>query len=582
MNETPLPTDPLNQPAVKGIPHKRICAFVIDTVFTGVINILIISGLSEKFFGSPILLPVIFGAVYFLFRDGLFNGQSVGKRLVGLRVVGPKGEKCTFKGSLIRNILIAIPVIPVAKIVILVEAIVMILSKEGRRLGDRMAKTRVIDLRPQIRDLNFLPLTVLLITLSFGGAFFQMELAIKSAGDVILALDNYNGTNGHYPKDLYELKLKTKYLYIYTEYSHSSDNKSQYFLTVNAPGLPVFKTYSSVLKDWRMWSNAQQYQKNLLEPIEERAEKPLRHYDEARKLHEAGRPNEAIAELEKALTLKGDFVDARLALAYLLKEINELDKALAEYQKVTQLAPASFEAHYNISHIYFMQERLDESLAAYRLYLKYMPMQNEKEKAEAYDHLRYLEEEVNKAAATSETSGLENVRLLEETVEDVISEPAPLADMQPPPEPQAQKPAEAPPAEPIAPIIEVKKEPGPLLRAVQNGTLTLIEELINAGEDVNERNEDGKSVLYLAVEIGSTDIAALLLNVPSLDVHAADKQGLSPLHLAGENGDLAMVKLLLKHGADADRLDKNGQTAADHARFENHTEVYDYLKRYEN
>jgi len=157
-----------------------------------------------------------------------------------------------------------------------------------------------------------------------------------------------------------------------------------------------------------------------------------------------------------------------------------------------------------------------------------------------------------------------------------------LADMQPPPEPQAQKPAEAPPAEPIAPIIEVKKEPGPLLRAVQNGTLTLIEELINAGEDVNERNEDGKSVLYLAVEIGSTDIAALLLNVPSLDVHAADKQGLSPLHLAGENGDLAMVKLLLKHGADADRLDKNGQTAADHARFENHTEVYDYLKRYEN
>lgn len=104
----------------------------------------------------PIVGPMIAGfilACYWLLRD--ITGGSIGKLLLGLRVVGKNGEEAKFSQRILRNVTIAagpalliIPLVgpfvalPITAILILVE-IVLVLS-QGERLGDRIAGTAVI------------------------------------------------------------------------------------------------------------------------------------------------------------------------------------------------------------------------------------------------------------------------------------------------------------------------------------------------------------------------------------------------------------------------------------------------------
>lgn len=95
------------------------------------------------------------GLAYLLIGDGLFEGKSIGKRLLGLKVVFYKsGEACTFKASIIRNFIFAIgyllmmiPLIgfifPV--IVLFLEGMLIIGSDRGLRFGDELVKTQVVE-----------------------------------------------------------------------------------------------------------------------------------------------------------------------------------------------------------------------------------------------------------------------------------------------------------------------------------------------------------------------------------------------------------------------------------------------------
>lgn len=170
-----------------------------------------------------------------------------------------------------------------------------------------------------------------------------------------------------------------------------------------------------------------------------------------------------------------------------------------------------------------------------------------------------------------------NLSEMENTDAVVVSEPEPAADMPEelaaPLEKPEQQPQEAP--QPITE--EIKNDSAALLAAVQDADITRITELINAGEEINQKTKEGKSALYLAVEAKNQEMAALLLKSPSIDVNAADKRGLSPLHVAAKDGNLAMVKLLIKSGANSRLLDVNGLTPAYHARLNGYTEVYNYL-----
>jgi len=95
------------------------------------------------------------GLTYLLIADGLFDGRSIGKRLIGLKVVNPEAmSTCSFKESIIRNfpfavgyILMEIPLIgfifPI--IILILEGLLTIGSSTGMRVGDELAKTQVIE-----------------------------------------------------------------------------------------------------------------------------------------------------------------------------------------------------------------------------------------------------------------------------------------------------------------------------------------------------------------------------------------------------------------------------------------------------
>jgi uncharacterized RDD family membrane protein YckC len=96
------------------------------------------------------------GLAYLLIGDGLFGGRSLGKRLVGLRVISAVSQKpCTIRDSIMRNSIFGIGYLFSAFLwfgwifVLLVSAfefIVLLGNKEHMRLGDEMAKTLVLDI----------------------------------------------------------------------------------------------------------------------------------------------------------------------------------------------------------------------------------------------------------------------------------------------------------------------------------------------------------------------------------------------------------------------------------------------------
>lgn len=74
---------------------------------------------------------------YILLCDGLPRGQSIGKRFTHTRVVHVETElPCTYWQSCVRNFTLVLGVIDVAFIV----------GKQRRRLGDLLARTKVIQL----------------------------------------------------------------------------------------------------------------------------------------------------------------------------------------------------------------------------------------------------------------------------------------------------------------------------------------------------------------------------------------------------------------------------------------------------
>lgn len=95
------------------------------------------------------------GLVYILISDGLFEGRSIGKYLTGLRTISVSSNKpCTIKESILRNFIPGIGVmlfkLPFAgwilmPVILLLEFIVLLGSKEGMRIGDEIAGTTVIE-----------------------------------------------------------------------------------------------------------------------------------------------------------------------------------------------------------------------------------------------------------------------------------------------------------------------------------------------------------------------------------------------------------------------------------------------------
>lgn len=78
---------------------------------------------------------------YFIVFEAAWNGQTPGKRLVGIRVVRDGGYPVDFMGSLIRNL---IRTVEFGLGFYALSAVVMLFSAENKRLGDYAAGTIVV------------------------------------------------------------------------------------------------------------------------------------------------------------------------------------------------------------------------------------------------------------------------------------------------------------------------------------------------------------------------------------------------------------------------------------------------------
>ncbi len=106
---------------------------------------------------AEVIVPVGFlaGLAYLLVADGFAGGRSIGKRLIGLQTILPDTrEPAGFRESIIRNIpfavaqlAFAVPYVGwlVSAAVVVFEAILIIGNERGRRLGDELAGTQVLD-----------------------------------------------------------------------------------------------------------------------------------------------------------------------------------------------------------------------------------------------------------------------------------------------------------------------------------------------------------------------------------------------------------------------------------------------------
>ena len=97
------------------------------------------------------------------------------------------------------------------------------------------------------------------------------------------------------------------------------------------------------------------------------------------------------------------------------------------------------------------------------------------------------------------------------------------------------------------------------ISAVSGGHKEIVELLLDHGADVNQKGENGRTPLHVAVTYGNKEIVKLLLD-HGADVNQKNKQGRTPLHVAFTRGNKEIVKLLLDHGADVNARSKNGET----------------------
>ncbi|ALI02937.1 RDD family protein [Pseudomonas sp. FW306-02-F02-AA] len=130
-------------------PGKRLAGYFIDLsiVFVliflkGLIGYMLMASSSygvALFYSVISNILLVFAISYFLFCDALPNGQSVGKRLLKMSVVGfPVNKKCTIFQSLLRN---------VPKVMFSILDAVFVFFGFRRRLGDMLAMTMVVNVK---------------------------------------------------------------------------------------------------------------------------------------------------------------------------------------------------------------------------------------------------------------------------------------------------------------------------------------------------------------------------------------------------------------------------------------------------
>ena len=160
--------------------------------------------------------------------------------------------------------------------------------------------------------------------------------------------------------------------------------------------------------------------------------------------------------------------------------------------------------------------------------------------------------------------------------------------------------------------IETKNDEvrSPLLVASISGELTTVKMLVKAGADVRATDDERNTCLILAAYFGHTDTVRYLVTLPEVDlnhqestnctalhfavqekhadvvevlidagadIETKNDEGRSPLLVASISGELTTVKMLIKAGADVRATDAERDTCLIFAAHHGHTDTVRYL-----
>jgi CubicO group peptidase (beta-lactamase class C family) len=114
--------------------------------------------------------------------------------------------------------------------------------------------------------------------------------------------------------------------------------------------------------------------------------------------------------------------------------------------------------------------------------------------------------------------------------------------------------------------------------AALQGNVEAIRQYIEAGTDLNQKDEYGSTPLIIATTFGKTEVAKALIEAGA-DMEIRDTNGSTPLHIAAFFGRTDIVRALLDKGANKYSRNNSGSTALDivSSPFEYDKATYDQL-----
>ncbi len=129
----------------------RVVAQIADQIFgsiiaaaifftAGLLGGLIGASIGGLIAGSGLLLAVLVFLGYFFVLEGMWDGHTLGKKLMGIKVVKGDGSECDIGASLIRNLLRIID----GMFYYAVGFIFMASSNTRQRIGEKAASTVVV------------------------------------------------------------------------------------------------------------------------------------------------------------------------------------------------------------------------------------------------------------------------------------------------------------------------------------------------------------------------------------------------------------------------------------------------------
>ncbi len=114
--------------------------------------------------------------------------------------------------------------------------------------------------------------------------------------------------------------------------------------------------------------------------------------------------------------------------------------------------------------------------------------------------------------------------------------------------------------------------------AVAEGSLDMVKALCAHDMQIDLQNLWGRTALHNAIELENCHDIAMFLISKSNNLHLQDSSGQTLLHIAATENRIEIARLLIKNGANPDWLNDRYETALDIALEKDHVEMITLLK----